>query len=515
MVVTRRVERRAFVRGGIAAAGSLALPFLFARRARSEPLGPLVPDPDGLLDLPEGFSYRILDEGGQTMSDGYRVPGNPDGMACFSGPNGTLVLLRNHELSTSSRGPYPTGVLPPPEAYSSADGGVTRLVVDRTTLARVSSNLVLVGTVRNCAGGPSPWGWLSCEETFEPEHGYTFVCPIDATSVRAPERVVGYGRFRHEAVAIDPSGNVAYLTEDRPDSALYRFVPDDPAVPFTGTLQALRVRGQNGFSTATGLTVGQALDLDWVDLADPDPPSDTLRATARAAGAAVISRGEGIWFDRGVVYFTSTDGGPVGSGQVFALRPTATGGTLTLVAQSEDPSVLDGPDNICMAPWGDLFIAEDGFTGNDFHLRGLTPSGEIHDFARTTLGELAGVCFSPDGRALFVNLFGADTTVVVTGPFPPIDPGGGSGGAAGESGDPGGAGGSQAGETSGGAGGDGEGGSGASGGGNATGGRSNQSGGAGGRGTTGGPGRTVAPRASGVNDDPGCGCDVPGKRSRR
>ena len=450
------------------------------------------------------------------MTDGYRVPGNPDGMACFPGTGGTLVLLRNHELTTSSRGPYPAGTMPPPEAYDpSVVGGVTRLVVDQTTFARVSSNLVLAGTAQNCAGGPSPWGWLSCEETFDALHGYTFVCPVDAASVVSPERIVGYGHFRHEAVAIDPSGNVAYLTEDRPNSALYRFVPDNPATPFAGTLQALRVRGQDGFSTVTGLSVGQTLEIDWVDLDDPDPASDTLRATARSVGAAVISRGEGIWFDRGVVYFTSTDGGPIGSGQVFALRPTSTGGTLTLVAQSEDSSVLDGPDNICMAPWGDLVIAEDA--GSENYLRGLTPTGDIYDFARTSLSELAGVCFSPDGRALFVNIWGADVTLVVTGPFPTNDPDG-SGGQGGEGNGAGASGAGQAGEASGGA--PGDGGVGGKAGTSGAGGKAGTGGGQAGApeetggsvGTGGTAGQAVAPAASRTSDDPGCGCETPGRR---
>jgi secreted PhoX family phosphatase len=357
--------------------------------------------------------------------------------------------------------------------------------------------------MQNCAGGPSPWGWLSCEESFDALHGYTFVCPVDAASVVSPERIVGYGHFRHEAVAIDPSGNVAYLTEDRPDSALYRFVPGNPATPFAGTLQALRVRGQDGFSTATGLSIGQVLEVDWVDLDDPDPASDTLRATARAAGAAVISRGEGIWFDRGVVYFTSTDGGPIESGQVFALRPTSTGGTLTLVAQSEDSSVLDGPDNICMAPWGDLFIAEDA--GSENYLRGLTPTGAIYDFARTSLSELAGVCFSPDGRALFVNIQDIDMTLVVTGPFPTSDPDG-SGGQGGE-GNGGASGAGQAGESSSGAPGDGSGAGGEAGTSGGNGGRAGAAGGTGGR-----SGHAVAPAASRTGDGPGCGCETPGRR---
>ena len=48
--------------------------------ARGKPIasakgyGPLVPDPQGLLDLPAGFSYRVVSELGQPMADGARVP---------------------------------------------------------------------------------------------------------------------------------------------------------------------------------------------------------------------------------------------------------------------------------------------------------------------------------------------------------------------------------------------------------------------------------------------------------
>ena len=36
--------------------------------------GPLRSDPAGMLDLPEGFSYRILSSLGDAMSDGGTVP---------------------------------------------------------------------------------------------------------------------------------------------------------------------------------------------------------------------------------------------------------------------------------------------------------------------------------------------------------------------------------------------------------------------------------------------------------
>src|SRR5687767_3388979 len=72
------------------------------------PFGPLVRDPGGVIDLPAGFSYRILARRGDTMADGFKTPGQPDGMAAFPTDDGKLVLVCNHELGLKSvpEGPF-------------------------------------------------------------------------------------------------------------------------------------------------------------------------------------------------------------------------------------------------------------------------------------------------------------------------------------------------------------------------------------------------------------------------
>lgn len=399
-----------------------ALPF-GARRARAvvPDLGPLIVDPAGILDLPAGFTYRILERTGWTMDDGLRVPLYPDGMGVFPQPDGTIVLMRNHELTVGG-GPYPPGP-PPPAAttYRPEDGnvgGVTRLVVDATTLERVSSNLVLYGTRRNCAGGISPWGWLSCEESVEPGHGYVFLCQPDATAVEIPDRKVALGRFNHEAAAVDPISGIIYLTEDRGNGCLYRFVPTDPALPFDGTLEAAMVVGSPRLDLGTAL-LNDTFEITWLPLTGTDPVADDLRVRAAADGAATFRRGEGAFFVGGELFFAATNGGPVNRGQIFRLSKVPGGyDALTVVGESPNVAVLDSPDNICVAPWGDVIVAEDG--GSVPHIRGVTPSGEIYDIARNGFGagEFAGVCFSPAGDALFANLWSAGLTVVITGPFP-------------------------------------------------------------------------------------------------
>jgi len=218
----------------------------------------LIPDPKGILDLAPGLSYSVLDRNGNALSDGLVSPGRPDGMGCFVAEDGKLVLMRNHEInpthywSSNGRGAYKLADAPA-NAYTRTDlGGVSRLVVDPETLVVEQSNMVLSGTRNNCAGGITPFGWLSCEESIQrvggKEHGFVFLCDIDAETLQAPRRIDAYGRFKHEAAGFDPDTGRCYLTEDIDTSCMYRFLPDDAASPFEGKLQALRVIGEDTFA---------------------------------------------------------------------------------------------------------------------------------------------------------------------------------------------------------------------------------------------------------------------------
>lgn len=407
-----RMVRRGFLTGALSLAGAGAgAGYLVSCTKKESPAGELLTDPDGILDLPQGYSYRVLERSGDTMSDGHLVGERPDGMACFVGPDDTLILMRNHELDVGAS-PEPTVAFDP-----NMKGGVTRLVLERDTLERRSSNWVLTGTSRNCAGGPSPWGWLSCEETTAQGHGYVFVCSTEAESAEKPQRAPSLGRFKHEAVAVDPRTNVIYLTEDQGQSCLYRHVPDDD--PFVGRLEAMRVVGAAGKDLSDGLSVGQQFAVDWVPIADPAGDEATPYEQASEQGAAIVNRGEGIWYFAGSVFFVSTAGGPEGNGQVFRLEPSASGGTLTLIAQAESEASFLKPDNITVSPAGEVFVVEDNDGPNHIHRVGA--DGTVTPFARNRLndgtGELCGVCFSPDGGVMFVNLQEDGLTLAISGPF--------------------------------------------------------------------------------------------------
>jgi len=377
----------------------------------------LVRDPDGLLDLPEGFSYRVLQRAGTTMSDDQRVPGRPDAMGCFAGPDDTLVLMRNHELWEAhlDQSPWRRDQAPPPEAYDPlAPGGVTRLVLDAHTRHLVSSNLVLAGTYWNCAGGVSPWGWLSCQETVQEGHGFVFLCDREAERLQPPQRIAGYGRFRHEAAAVDPRTSIAYLTEDQPDACFYRFVPDDPGQPFTGTLQALVASGRPALDTGLERQ-GKRFAIDWVDVPEPSPETDTVRTQARSLGAAIFRRTEGLWLTDDEAFMSATIGGRSGRGQILRLNLAEQ--TLEVFASPEDEALLDMPDNLTVSPDGLVYVAEDGLD-LDNYLRVMDREGELWAFAHCRKQtEFAGPCFAPNGQTLFVNLQELGLTLAIDGPF--------------------------------------------------------------------------------------------------
>lgn len=413
------LSRRQFV--ALAGAGSSSTVFMAALEAfyanksvDAARYGCLTPDPQGVLDLPAGFKYKRLSETGQMMDDGYKVPGAHDGMGAFRGENGTTILVRNHEIGAAS-----DILTEMPNAYDSMGlGGTTTLIIDNRDRAVIKHYRSLAGTYLNCAGGSTPWGsWLSCEESFDVgyrKHGYVFEVPSSATTLVNPVPLVAMGRFRHEAAAVDPKTGYIYMTEDRPDGCFYRFVPKTRGkLALGGTLYALKISGMPQAKTATGFPLKKSKSVEWMQIDEPDPASDTVRSEGFEKGAAQFARGEGIFYDNGYIYFCCTTGGTSGKGQIWRYQTRKN--TLEKYIEPNNPTVLDNPDNIVVAPNGNLFLCEDGSGGNS--IVGVTPRGKLYRFARNRLNEseFSGVCFSADSKTMFVNLQKPGITFAIWG----------------------------------------------------------------------------------------------------
>jgi secreted PhoX family phosphatase len=386
------------------------------------------------------------------MDDGLLVPHRPDGMATFPGPDGTTILIRNHEVNPAKGGDESAfgSDFSLAEKLSSdrfydygndrnpGQGGTTTVVYDTRNQQVIRQYLSLAGTLRNCAGGPTPWNtWLTCEEivtrpddVYAKSHGYVFEVPASAEIRLAdPVPIKAMGRFNHEAVAVDPASGIVYLTEDDSEGLLYRFIPNMPGDMHSGgKLQALAASEQKSLDTRNWgeayVEAGQPLAVSWIDLEDID--EDDLRHRGFEQGAARFARGEGMWYGNGAVYFVCTNGGPKKLGQVWKYTPGKAEGTvaeheqpgsLELFVESMDGTMIENADNITVAPWGDLFLCEDG--DDEQFLVGITPQGAIYKFGRNAMNtsELAGATFSPDGSTLFVNIQTSGMTHAITGPW--------------------------------------------------------------------------------------------------
>ncbi|MDX3095314.1 DUF839 domain-containing protein [Streptomyces sp. ME19-03-3] len=452
MSVTRRQMMAASgaLGAGIAVAGSVGELFAgTAFAAGAGGYGPLVPDPDGLLDLPRGFRYRVLSRQGDALSSGEgAVPGNFDGMAAFPVRRGGGVhLVRNHENRDTATAAVPLvdGLVYDP----GAKGGCTVLALDRGG-AVTSQRVGIAGTAVNCAGGPTPWRtWLTCEETedkvgtggYTKDHGFVFEVDPDDPRRTGAEPITAMGRFQHEAVAVDPRDGTVYETEDAfqaPFGLFYRFHPRKPlggrgSLRAGGSLEAMRVPGVPDLSAVQ--ETGAHFDgVEWVPV--PDPLARRTPVRLQDFGPRGITHAqklEGCYWGGTCVYFVSSfarsaeGSAATHHGQVWRYDPAGRRLTLVVVFGPSTDVRLPGesPDNIALAPQGGLMVCEDGEGAQ--HVFGVTRRGEVYAMARgrqnigtadaPEWGEFAGVTFVPDGRTMYLNCYNPGTTFAVTGPW--------------------------------------------------------------------------------------------------
>jgi uncharacterized protein len=250
---------------------------------------------------------------------------------------------------------------------------------------------------------------MSCEE-----HDEGMVWECDPTGEREAVARPALGVFSHEAACVDPKTGNVYLTEDEGDGGFYRFKPVRKGDLSEGRLSIARV-GKRGA-------------VQWIPV--PDPSASALGPTRKQVpGSTKFRRGEGIWFDSGIVYIATTGDSTI---RAYDTRKRK-------VTPVYDPKRLPDPpltdvDNVTVARSGDLFVCEDNGAPDGIDIAIITPkpnrevarfarlSGTVHggDLSSEVASEATGVVFDPSGTRMYFasqRAYGPGAVYEVSGPF--------------------------------------------------------------------------------------------------
>jgi Bacterial protein of unknown function (DUF839)/WD40-like Beta Propeller Repeat len=328
------------------------------------------PDANGLRLQPDFTSRRIATAGSIVAGTGYVWHPFPDGGACFGLPDGGWSYVSNSEA-------IPGGA------------GYVRFAPDGTI---VGAGRCLSDTLINCAGGATPWGtWLSCEEYAS---GRVWECdPIGAVPAQVRPLM---GSFSHEAAAADPVQRCVYLTEDRTDGALYRFVPTAWGDLSAGTLQVLtEVLGA----------------LAWATV--PDPFGNPTATRNQVVGTKRFNGGEGAAISNGRLVFTTK-----GDNRVWSYDPVANALTVIYDDDVQVNGLLSGVDNVGVSKKGVIYVAEDGGNMQIVLVRESGKAIPVVELTGVTGSEITGPAFDPSGtRLYFSSQRNPGATYEVAGPW--------------------------------------------------------------------------------------------------
>ncbi len=388
------------------------------------PFPPLKDDPNGILALPEGFSYKIVTREGQTdMSFGQ---GKTPGLARRHRRRGRKhatgsTLIQNHELAphVSAYGvPHIPGTVYDPGAPW--PGGCTVVNTDRQRQACSAEWVGISGTVRNCAGGVTPVGHLAdlrgdrrstrappgrrAGQTgmYQKDHGYVF--EVFPTRLGAPAAQADQGvrplRPRGPRRRAEPAApRLPLRGRQRPQRAVLP-LDRDPAACKLGEGLAEQAQRHRRHARGDADPPGRRQHhprrrLHHLRAARPPVqgdldrrcPTGTRRPRRPASQFAdgTVTRGkkfEGVWSNGKGCYIVNSFAFATADLPPDADQARRHGLVLRLHGPDHHPGhvlpaqpgrararaprpkyadlTFDGPDNVTVTPWGTLVLAEDG-----------------------------------------------------------------------------------------------------------------------------------------------------------
>jgi hypothetical protein len=134
----------------------------------------------------------------------------------------------------------------------------------------------------------------------------------------------------------------------------------------------------------------------WTEV--PDPTAQRGPTRTQVPGATVFPGGEGIWYWRGVCYFTTK-----ANKKVWAYDARKNLIDVLFDRQLAQDSSLDAVDNVTISPRGDVLVCEDG--GN-MEIGLITSQRAVSPLVRLTGSaqdgsEVCGVVFDPSGKRMY------------------------------------------------------------------------------------------------------------------
>jgi len=331
-----------------------------------ENIGPLLSADENGVMLPAGFSSRIIARSGSQpyIGSAYSWHSAPDGGATFRTADNGWIYVSNSEKGNNS-------------------GGVGAIRFDAAGNI-VDAYSILENSNLNCAGGATSWNtWLSCEE-----HDNGIVWECDPYGQRLPIQRPALGVFAHEAAALDTNTNNIYLTEDKSDGCLYRFVPD--------ALISAGVADLNSGTLEVAVVDSKDLSVSWQPVPNPDASSEPTRY--QVSSCTPFNGGEGIVFYKGQVFFATK-----GDNKIWSYNTRINKLSVIYDKHTHPNPILSGVDNITLTSGGEIVVGEDG---GDLQVVAITKNNTLIPLAQLKgheHSEVTGPAFSPDGKRLYFS----------------------------------------------------------------------------------------------------------------